>query len=138
RRRQFLHGAGEAAWLEWRSSQMTGLYREMHSAVTRRRPDAKLMLTTAALLDNSQLQSALRPTLPAKGDPAAMLRMMGLVPERLEELGIVVPRPQRIVSAASGVERDLHRQWNGLPGLDSLFSANGHAAALHFMEPAPL
>jgi hypothetical protein len=40
---------------------------------------------------------------------ASLLLMMGLAPQRLEEMGIVVPRPQRVVPAASAPQRDLDR-----------------------------
>jgi hypothetical protein len=136
-RAAFLHGEGEEAWLNWRVSRVSALYSRMRQEVARQRGSAKLYLATGELLGGRQVQLALRPTLPARTDPALILRMMGLDLPQLASEGIVVPRPQRIVPAPIAAH-DLHEHWNRDEGLSDLFRQDSRAAGLHFLEPAPL
>ncbi len=135
-RAQFLQGAGEAAWLQWRSLRLTAMYRQMHLEIAARRSGARLYLTTADLLGGPQVQLALRPKLPPKADPAQLLPLLGLHVGSLLEQGIVVPRPQRIVSAAEPDDRLLHDHFNRWPALDAAFRLEGRGAGLHTIEPA--
>ena len=136
-RGEFLHGAGEEAWLAWRAERITTLYRRMREAVGGQRRSAQLYLATGDLLAGRQVQLALRPALPPKADPDVVLRLMGLDLAQLAGAGVVVPRPQRIVPAPLPI-RDLHQHWNQSKALDAVFSSGTPRAALHLLEPAPL
>jgi hypothetical protein len=136
-RAEFLHGAGEEAWLAWRSERITALYRQMREAVAAQRGSARLYLAAGDLLAGRQVQLALRPALPPRTDPGLVLRLMGLDLARLAGAGVVVPRPQRIVPAPLPI-RDLHQHWNQSAALDSLFPPSTPRAALNLLEPAPL
>jgi hypothetical protein len=94
---RFLHAAGEPPWLAWRGKRLTQLYRTMQGEVTRRRPSARLYLTTADLLGSRQLRQALRPAPPAQDSSHDIFRNWGCNSINLPRRGIVVPRPQRIV-----------------------------------------
>ena len=116
---------------------MTALYNQMRAAVVNRRNTARLYLATGDLLTGRQVQLALRPALPTKSDPALVLRLMGFDPAQLASEGIVAPRPQHLLPAPLPLS-DYHQHWNQAAALDALFQHGGKAAALHFLEPAPL
>jgi hypothetical protein len=137
-RAEFLHGEGKLAWLKWRSEQVTGMYLTMQRELVQRRASAKLYLPTADLLTGPRVRLALRPTLPTRDDPAALLSAMGLDIPRLVSEGIIIPRPQRIIPASSPSSQELERHWNAHSGLDALFAGGGRGTGLHFFEPAPL
>jgi len=137
-REQFLCGEGEAAWIKWRTERLTKMYAQMHRDIARRRGGARLYLTTADLLGGRQIQQALRPTLPPRPEPHRLLPLIGLDVPALQNEGIVVPRPQRIVSSAEPHARLLHDHWNHWPALDDVFKVQGRGTALHTIEPAPL
>jgi hypothetical protein len=136
-RAEFLHGAGEEAWLAWRAERISALYRQMQNAVTRERGSARLYLPTGDLLAGRQVQLALRPALPPKSDPGLVLRLMGLDVAQLAEAGIVVPRPHRIVPSPLPMH-DFHQHWNQAALFDTVFPQSAPRAALHLLEPAPL
>ena len=110
----------------------------MREAVTQQRAGAKLYLTTANLLGARQLQTVLRPDVSEKDTVAEVLRLLGLDLNRLEDSGIVVPRPQRIIPASTPQVRDQEQHWNRHQGLDKLFARPAHGATMHFLVPAPL
>jgi hypothetical protein len=134
---EYLHGPGEEAWLNWRTARMTALYRQMLEAVTRERTSARLFLATGDLLGGKAAQAALRPTLPERGDPAMVWRLMGLDFQQLTAAGIVTPRPQRVLPEPLAL-REFHDHWSRSDALSAIFHQGGRAAALHYLEPAPL
>lgn len=136
-RAEFLHADGEQAWLRWRTERMTSLFAQMRAAVVKQRKTAKLYLATGELLSGKQVQLALRPALPPRSDPELVLRLMGLDFPQLAAAGIVAPRPQRVLPAPLPL-RDFYQHYNQARELDAIFLDGSRAAALHFLEPAPL
>ncbi len=139
----FIRAAAWDDWLAWRAQKMAGLYRQMREAVTRQRTGAKLYLTTANLLGARHLQTALRPEIlkpepPAKDAVVEVLLLLGLDPNRLDDSGIVIPQPQRIVPASMPQARDQEQHWNRHPAVDKLFARAARGTTQHFLVPAPL
>jgi hypothetical protein len=137
-RERFLRGQAKEAWLKWRSQKLTQMYAQMQRDLAHRQTRGRLYLTTADLLGGRQIQLALRPTLPPNVDPAQLLPLVGLDVAGLLQEGIVVPRPQRIVSAAEPEARLLTDHWNHSAELDELFRRQGRGTALNTLEPASL
>ena len=133
-----IRGPAAQAWLAWRSERLAGLYRVMRDEVVKHRPGAKLYLTTATLLSGRQLQTALRPELPPRDSASEILPLVGLDLSLLNESGIVVPRPQRILTPISPQAHDQELHWNRNAALDVLFAKPAQGATLHFLPPASL
>ncbi|HEX5103673.1 MAG TPA: hypothetical protein VFV87_07685 [Pirellulaceae bacterium] len=136
-RSEFLHGEGEEAWLAWRTTRLSTLYSRMRAEVARHRNSAGLYLATGDLTSGRQVQLAMRPSLPERSNPAFVLRLMGIDLQQLASVGIVAPRPGRIVPNIAAA-RDFHEHWNQSPELDAVFRQGGRATALHVLEPAQL
>lgn len=134
----FLQNDGAEPWLQWRAARLTSLYKTMSAEIARHRPGARLLLTPADLLGNNQLRPLLQPSLPASTDSAAALSTLGINLTQLAAAGIVVPRPQRIVSRATPIPRELDRHFNRHSELDRIFAPEGRSAAIHYLEPSPL
>jgi hypothetical protein len=130
--------SAQQSWLDWRAEKMANLYRQMRDQVVRRRAGAKLYLTTANLLGGRQLQTALKPELPAKDSVAEVLPLLGLDLSRFDDKDIVIPRPKRIVPTSSPHIRAQEQHWNRNESLDSLFARTASGSTLHFLLPAPL
>jgi hypothetical protein len=133
----FIRRSAGPDWLKWRTERIAELYRGMREEIVQRRAEGKLYLTTANLLAGRQWQSILRPELPPRESVAEVLPLLGLDFERLAGDGIVVPRPQRIVSSAAPELRDQEQYWNRDQGLDKLFARAAGGSSLHFLLPAP-
>lgn len=133
----YLRQSGGQPWLAWRASKMAGFYRQMRGEITHHRSNAKLYLTTANLLTGRELQHALRPELPSKNNVAEILPLLGLDLAALNDDGIVVPRPQRIVAATTLQSLDQEQHWNRHSGADALFNRPTATSSLHFLAPAP-
>jgi Glycosyl hydrolase-like 10 len=129
--------AVQKVWLDWRSQQVARLYNHMRAEIVRQRPSAKLFLTTANLLTGRQLQTALRPELPPRNSAVEIMPLVGLDLTRFDS-SIVVPRPQRVVSATAPPARDLEQHWNRHGPLDLIFLKQREASALQFLPPTPL
>ncbi len=56
------------AWVEWRSQRILGLYPDLSAVMRRRRPEAKLYLTTARLSESAAFRDAMRPVLRGEAD----------------------------------------------------------------------
>jgi hypothetical protein len=70
-------------WLNWRCQQLAQLYRGMLKDIQAKRPDARLFLCPANLLDHPQVKSQLRPRLPQKGSLSEALLVLGIDPALL-------------------------------------------------------
>jgi hypothetical protein len=139
----FIRGAAWDDWLAWRAEKMAGLYRQMREAVTKQRAGAKLYLTTANLLGARHLQTALRPEIlkpepPVEDAVVEVLLLLGFDPNRLDDSGIIIPQPQRVVPASMPQARDQEQHWNRHPALVKLFARAARGTAQHFLVPAPL
>jgi len=139
----FVRQTAVSEWLGWRAEKMAVLYRQMREAVSRQRAGAKLYLTTANLLGARQLQTVLRPELlkpepPARDTLVEILPLLGLDLNRLDDSGIVIPQPQRIVPASMPQARDQEQHWNRHSAMDKLFARPARGATMHFLVPAPL
>jgi hypothetical protein len=126
----------DRTWLAWRAAKMAAFYRQMRGEIDRHRNGAKLYLTTANLLSGRELQTVLRPELPPKNNVAELLPLLGLDLSALDDEGIVVPRPQRIVAATPPQQHDQQQHWNRHPEVDALFQRASGSSSLHFLTPS--
>jgi hypothetical protein len=135
---EFVRSNAGPAWMEWRTERMSALFRQMRATISQQRLGAKLYLTPANLLGGRQLQSALRPELPPYDGVAERLPLLGLDIARLNDVDIVVPRPQRVTSMSTPSAHDQDVHWNRNAALDSVFTKATQRAAVHYVTPAPL
>jgi len=134
---EFLRGPGKKAWLAWRAQKLEQFHRKLHQVISEGRPELKLYLAGASLLDRPEFARDLRPTLPGaatKNEDA--LLSAGIDPRRYREVeGISLLRPQRIAPLNSPAAQAVNLEWNNDGVLDREFAAVSHPGGLFFHEP---
>ncbi|HUY31186.1 MAG TPA: family 10 glycosylhydrolase [Pirellulales bacterium] len=134
---EFLQGRGRKAWLDWRARTLAEFHRKLRAVICEGRPELKLYLAGAGLLDRPEFARELRPTLPSaptKNEDA--LLSAGIDPRRYRDAeGIVLLRPQRIAPLNSLAAQAVNLEWNNDGVLDREFAAVTHPGGLFFHEP---
>lgn len=123
-------------WLAWRSRTLTLFHRRLQAEIAAGRPDLKLYLAGAHMLDRPELSRRLRPVLPRASSCEEVLTELGIDPAHYRGLEqIVLLRPHRIAPLSSLPEQAVNLELNHDVKLDRLFGAEGAAASLFFHEP---
>ncbi len=131
-------GTHARAWQEFRANEMATFYRRVQADLARRNVGARLYLGTGQLLAARSWQSALRPALPSQQNLKTLLTSGGIDPAKLAaDTGIVVPRPQRVLSGGTEAE-GVQSYWNVSEEITQISEGASQPAALHFLEPSPL
>lgn len=131
-------GPHARAWQEFRCMEMANFYRRIQADLARRNLSARLYLGTGQLLGAKTWQPGIRPTLPAQQNLQALLLASGIDSGKLAaDVGIVVPRPQRILTGATEAEA-VQSYWNSSDELNQIGEGASQLAGMHFIEPAPL
>jgi len=138
-RARFLTGPGRQAWLTWRAQTLHKFYENMQAELATVRPDAKLYLAGAQMLDHPSLRLALRPGLPRPAAVEDALRLVGIYPEFYRESpNLVLLRPQSLGPPAPGsLDRAIDVEFNESPDIDRHFRGMAHPGVLAFHRPAP-
>lgn len=135
-RAEYLTRAGSAAWLAWRAAEIARFHRRLCQELLAARPDAKLYLAGAGLLDSPAHARLLRPALPPRANWDGALLQMGIRPENYaRDEGIVLLRPQRLSPPAALASQATDLEWNQAPEVDRLFSLGSQAGSLLFHVP---
>ncbi|HVC97186.1 MAG TPA: family 10 glycosylhydrolase, partial [Pirellulales bacterium] len=133
---EFLRGPGRKAWLAWRAQKLAQFHRKLHEVISEGRPELKLYLAGASLLDGPEFARDLRPTLPGaatKNEDA--LLSAGIDPRLYRDVqGIALLRPQRIAPLNSPAAQAVNLEWNNDSALDREFAAVAHPGGLFFHE----
>ncbi|WP_254512439.1 hypothetical protein [Anatilimnocola floriformis] len=134
---QSIRTNARTAWLNWRSQQIAGFYRNLQRTVEQNHPGGKLFVLPGELLAARPIQFALRPTLPAQDQAAAAFAAFGFDPRQFAaDQSIILPFPQRIAPEFIGLSTAYHAWGNGTD-LPALFTGAAYSTQVSF-EPAPL
>lgn len=133
-----LLGRHRKTWLEWRAGQLTGFYRRLAERVRVARNDAQLFLSGVELFETSDLQDALRPTLPPRPTYEALLET-GVDPHALaRDPAIVLLRPQRLSPPSALARRLIDVKVNESPEIDAALRDLPIPGSVFFHEPQRL
>ncbi len=81
-------------WIRWRAKKVAAFYRKMNQMIVHFRPDAKLYLAGATMLDGERVQSTFYPTFVRRNDAAQTLLILGFdLNEFQNERSLVFMRP---------------------------------------------
>lgn len=134
-----LTGEHRATWLEWRSRRLAELHRRMQQTISDSRPDAKLYLTSAHLLEQSGWEQELQPRLPRNLSVEQLWLRAGISPERY--VGASFPlllRPTRVAPSESLSEQALNLELNQANDIDRRLERLPNTAAQLYHEPQTL
>lgn len=138
-RASFLTGTARQAWLAWRAQTLHKFYETLQAEIATVRPDLKLYLAGATMLDHPSLRLALRPGLPRPAAVEEALRLVGIFPELYRESpNIVLLRPQSLgPPAPASLDRAIDLEFNESPDVDKHFRGTAHPSVLAFHRPLP-
>lgn len=125
------------AWLQWRSQQIAGFYRQLQQTVEQHHPGGKLFVLPGELLASRPIQFALRPVLPAHDQAAAAFAALGFDPRQFAaDKSIVLPLPQRIAPEFVGLST-AYQAWGQSTDLPAIFTGAAYSTQVA-IEPASL
>ncbi|MCL2303951.1 MAG: family 10 glycosylhydrolase [Planctomycetaceae bacterium] len=133
------------SWIRWRAKKVAAFYRKMCQMIVHFRPDARLYLSGATLLDGEHTQNAFYPVLSRKPDTMQTLLVLGFDLDALKkERSLVFLRPWRTsfsgqpATVAAQMEMEqaelfapLYRNENGAA---AIFYNHNNAVRLPFFE----
>jgi hypothetical protein len=136
-RAAFLRGdAPRRLWLEWRAAQLAKFYRNLQSELAKIRPDARLYLAGAELLDASEPAGVLRPTLLHHTTLADELLRVGFDGRFLQPHSpIVFLRPERLAPSSELPDQAFELEFGQLSDADRFFQAADTPGSLFFHSP---
>jgi len=135
-RAAFLTRQKPQPWLAWRAEQLVAFYREIRRDVAAARPDARLYLAGAHALSGKELRNDLQPALPRRITLAEALLQVGIDARQYEKTeGIVLLRPEPIVSGGTLGDRALSLEMGQMADADSCFRDQQTPGSLFFHRP---
>lgn len=129
-RLQLVSGDARAAWLKWRTAEMTKFYRDLNADVQRIDSSAKLLLSMTELAAGRLIQNALRPRLSGRADFAdAMLRHGLDGAELAQDAQVMLLRPHRVTLSSNLVVSGAQLELDHNEIVDDYFRSAGHHGA---------
>ncbi len=131
-----LQGKHRDAWLKWRAERLASLHREMQLAVVQAKPAARVFLTGAHLLEHSNWEQDLQPSLPRSLSLEQLWLKAGIAPEHY--LGAHLPlllRPTRLAAADSLAEGAINLEMNQAVDIDRRLERLSDTGAIFYHEP---
>ncbi|MFV2066608.1 MAG: family 10 glycosylhydrolase [Pirellulales bacterium] len=122
----------KARWLAWRATELEAFYRRIQQEVATARPNAKLYLATAELLDQPGVQRKLRPTLTRRARAIRAMLELGIRPDQYKDTKIVLLRPQFTGSLRPLAGRAVDIEVNGSMEIDQQFATTRLPGSLFF------
>jgi len=110
-------------WLQWRAAELAKFYRRAAAELASIRPEGRLYLLGADMLDGPALEADLRPSLPRQSTIAAALLRVGIDARRLrDETGrIVLLQPNQILAHADMGRRAAELEIGRMADFDAYF-----------------
>ncbi len=131
-----LNGKHRDAWLEWRSRRLAELHQRMQQTVTNAKPDTRLYLTGAHLLERSHWEQELQPRLPRSLGLEQLWLQAGVAPEHYRGPNVpLLLRPTRIAPADSLSEQAINLELNQANDIDRRLERLSTTAAQLYHEP---
>jgi hypothetical protein len=128
--------AHRSQWLKWRADQCHRFYLRMHEVLASAKPGARLYLAGAEMFTGPEIEAELRPTLPRRATLADALLHVGIDPRQyLEDRGVVLLRPQRIVPSTRLPVQAADLEISQMPEADSFFHALPQPGSLLYHPP---
>lgn len=138
-REAFLLGEGRESWLKWRAATMTHFYDQLAEVVRSARPEARLYLAGAGLLDCPAAQLRLHPGLPQTTTVEHVIYELGVDAGALAEGDrIVLLRPRQIAPPGPLASRALALRLDAASELDRRLAGGTARGALLFHPPERL
>lgn len=135
-RAKFLIGPGREAWLAWRVQTVTEFQRRLEQEIAFARPGARLYLADGTVLEGSDMQRKLRPSLVRRVELGEALKSAGVnVAAYVPESGIVALRPQVVRPEMPGLRSGIESATYGLRELDELFATTQQRSVIFHHEP---
>ncbi len=128
------YGKSRAEWLDWRSRELAGLYHKMSHELARQRPDARLYLAGARLIESRPMQRVFRPALPREANIESAMKDMGLDINQFQAYeNIVFLRPHKLRPTLAPSRQGADIEFNLADEVDQYF--NRHSASQFLLEP---
>ncbi len=138
-RAKHLAGPARAAWCEWRSRVVSEFHRRLEREIAFVRPGARLYLAGGTLLEGTELQRQLRPSLLRRPVLAETLKSAGLdVASYVPASGIVALRPHVVRPTLGGMRSTAQTETYDARELDELFAAGNQRGVIFYHEPQKL
>ncbi|MBN2578998.1 MAG: family 10 glycosylhydrolase [Pirellulales bacterium] len=126
-------------WLEWRAAELGKFYRRLQEELAALRPDARLYLAGAEMLDASETAGALRPMLPRRTTLADALMRVGFDARHYQApCPIVFLRPERLAPSSELPAQAFELELSQLGDADSCFQGTAWPGGLFFSPPREL
>jgi len=134
-RAEFVQSSGREPWLQWRAGQLADFYRRLQQQLAAQRPQAKLYLASADLLNGWSVRYEMRPRLLQRGDFAAAMQRHGLAAsEFADDPGIVLLRTQRLAPLSPVAAQALNLAVRHDAEVDTYFAGARQAGTLNYHE----
>lgn len=135
-RAAFLAGPQRELWVRWRAQQMSDFYRRAHARIAAARPDGRLYLNAAGLLDGRETEYRLRPALVQRTTLAELMLEAGVEAEAWQDQpGMVLLQPQWVICGEMPAARAAAQYLERLPDADRYFQKLSVPGSLFFHRP---
>ena len=125
------------AWLQWRAEQLAHFHAQIHDELASIRPDSRLYLATAGMMDGPALEAELRPALPRKTNVASALLSVGIDGQRYVGTSrrIVLLRPEGVVPRGELGSHAVEVELGQMADIDRYFQTSPTTGSLFFRRP---